>query len=77
MNSQITSKNCFDSPEFCSWWNSVEEITYACADDGWKLDVLVEMYNDNTPVKEAADKLMEDIDIARAEAYDAIPIWDR
>ena len=77
MNSPITSENCFESPEFCAWWDEVEGITYACADDGWQLEMLVELYNDGTSVKEAADKLMEDIDIARAEAYDAIPPWDR
>ena len=71
----ITSENCFDCPEFVTWWNQVEDITMMCADDGWQLDLMIELHQDKVSVNDAAEKMLEEKSLALAEYWDSIPSW--
>jgi hypothetical protein len=51
----ITAANCFESVDFCQWWNVCSDVIvsdrYAecilgCADDGWALDALIDCYGE-------------------------------
>ncbi len=71
----VTADNCFDSPAFCAWWDAVDSIHCHCWDDGDMLNMLVDLYNNQTPIVDAADQALEAYEIGIAEYYMGIPSW--
>ena len=71
----VTADNCFDSPAFCAWWDAVDAIHCHCWDDGDMLHILVELYNNQTSIVDAAAAALEAYEIGIAEYYMGIPSW--
>ena len=78
----LNTDNCFDNAEFTTWWDEVDAVVldtmepcYVTFDDGVMLDVLIDLYNENCSVPNAAKEAIEAYQIGQAEAEMAIPSW--
>lgn len=71
----VTTETCFNSADFCQWWNDVNSAADSCWDDGVMLDILVQLYNENCPIPDAAAEAVEAYEIGQAEAIMSIPSW--
>lgn len=71
----LTVETCFDSADFCSWWDQVDGIHCYGWDESPMLDVLVDLYNEGCPIPDAAAEALEAYEIGIAEAAMAIPSW--
>jgi hypothetical protein len=84
----LTTDTCFQSPAFIAFCEEVEracekyfETEYTapsfCFDDGWQLDLILELYNNKCPVPDAINEMCEGIESAEIDAYLSTPPWDR
>jgi hypothetical protein len=84
----LTIANCSDSPNFCRFCEEVEEACSKafsnayyepsfCFNEGWELDLILELYNNQTPVPDAINEMVEAIEHAEYDAYMSTPPWDR
>jgi hypothetical protein len=84
----LTTDTCFESPTFITFCEEVERAcekvfsnAYAapsfCFDDGWQLDLILELFNNGCPVPDAVNEMCEGIESAEIDAYLSTPPWDR
>ena len=84
----LTTDTCFQSPAFIAFCEEVEracekyfETEYTapsfCFDDGVELDLILELYNNKTPIPDAINEMCECIESAEIDAYLSTPPWDR
>lgn len=84
----LTTETCFKSSNFIAFCEEVERACenvlsnpYTspsfCFDDGWQLDLILELYNEKCPVPDAVDQMCEGIESAEIDAYLSTPPWDR
>ena len=84
----VTTETCFNSVSFLSFCEEVESacekvfendyVSYSfCFDDGWQLELILELYNEGCPVPDAVDQMCEAISDAEIDAYLSTPPWDR
>ena len=71
----LTSENCFESAAFCAWWDAIENIHCGGWDESPMLDLLLDLYQEGTPIADAADQALEAYEIGIAEAWMAVPSW--
>lgn len=72
----VTVTDCFDSADFRQWWDDVDSaVDFMGWDDGEMLEILIDLYNNLTPVPDAAAEAMEAYEIGMAEYYMGIPSW--
>jgi len=84
----LTTDTCFKSPSFITFCQEVETacekvFTNAyvslsfCFDDGWQLDLILELFNNGCPVPDAVNEMCDGIESAEIDAYLSTPPWDR
>lgn len=84
----LTTETCFKSPEFITFCEEVEREcekvfsnNYAspsyCFDDGWQLELILELYNNGCPIPDAVNEMCEGIESEAIDAYLSTPPWDR
>lgn len=72
----VTTSNCFQNKDFCQWWDDVDAaVDYRGWDDGEMLEILIDLYNENCPVPDAANEALEAYEIGIAEEQMGIPSW--
>lgn len=82
----ITTANCFDSADFINFYDQVVDAAENVAvgpeypacfvwDDGPMLELIVELYNENCPVPDAANEALEAYETGQVEAWMEIPSW--
>jgi hypothetical protein len=74
----LTTDHCWNDPLFVSYWNAIDDATgNHCWDVSPMLDLIVDAFNTNVPIPEAAKQLKQADDEAAYDAYMSIPPWDR
>jgi hypothetical protein len=78
----LTPENCFEDPEFTAWWDEVDAVVldtmtpvYVTFDDSPMLDTLIDCYNENWPVTDAAAEVIEAYEVGQAEIEMGVPSW--
>ena len=82
----VTTTNCFNSSEFRNFYQQVVDTAENAAigpeypacfiwDDGFMLELIVELFNESCPVPDAAQEALEAYETGQVEAWMEIPSW--
>ena len=69
----LNEETCWNDPSFCQYWDEVYAIVedeYGVPDEGWQLDVILECYQKEGSVADAAADIHDGYDPTPQTAYE-------